>query len=100
MTMKTTGVKYLRVKIDPAETFRGHLMEASVKATKASAAVKRLMPNMGDSSQAKRKLLQMVATSRLMYAAPVWAKRLDLPVQQEVPDKSAKVERHKGYQRI
>lgn len=33
------------------------------------------MPNVGDPSMAKRRLLAMVVSSRLLYAAPVWATR-------------------------
>lgn len=42
-------------------------------AQKATAAIGKLMPNVGGSSQSKRRLLMSVVHSRLLYGAPVWA---------------------------
>lgn len=75
VTVPEGGIRYLGVTLDPAGTFRRHLAEAATRAAKAAAAVARLMPNMGGPSATKRALLQTVATSRLLYAAPVWAEQ-------------------------
>lgn len=72
---RAEGIKYLGVLIDPRRTFRRHLTDAVVRATKAAIAMGRLMPNMGGPSTAKRVLLQSMVSSRLMYVAPVWAEQ-------------------------
>lgn len=70
------GIKYLGVTLDWNLTFSSHVRTVAERAAAAAAkAVGRLMPNIGDPSTAKRALLQSVASSRLLYSAPVWAIR-------------------------
>lgn len=68
-------LKYLGVTLDRNLSFTTHVRTVADKAAAAATAVSSLMPNMGGPSTAKRALLQSVASSRLLYAAPVWATR-------------------------
>lgn len=49
-----------------------HVSSAAAGAKKDAAVLKRLMPNVGGPSQAKRRLLMSVVHSRLLYDAVVW----------------------------
>lgn len=69
------SVKYLGVTLDPKLTFTRHIRAVMESAIKAAKAVGRLMPNVGGPSVTKRRLLSTVVTSKLLYAAPVWASR-------------------------
>ncbi|KAL4105189.1 hypothetical protein QTP88_020461 [Uroleucon formosanum] len=53
-----------------------HMKLAGEKATKTTAALSRLMPNVGGPRPIKRKLLASVVHSQLLYAAPVWSSSL------------------------
>lgn len=66
-------IKYLGVTLDSAIMFRRHLEDPSGRAVRIVTAVGRIMPNIGEPSTAIRALLQVVSSSRLMYATPVWA---------------------------
>lgn len=68
-------LKYLGVILDRNLAFTSHIRTVSERAAGAATAVGRLMPNMGGPSMTKRTLLQLVVSSRLLYAAPVWAAR-------------------------
>jgi len=67
-------INYLGVQIDTKLNFRSHLFKAISRARKATVALARIMPNVGGPKQSKRRLLSSVVNSKLMYAAPVWAK--------------------------
>lgn len=67
--------KYLGIVLDLAFSFRRHLEDAFLRASRATMALGRLMPNMGRSSTIKRTLLHLVTTSWLMYAALAWVNR-------------------------
>lgn len=69
-------LKYLGVMIDDRLNFNCHVDYASEKATKAIAALTRIMPNNSALSSSKRKLLASVSTSVLRYGAPVWKSAL------------------------
>lgn len=72
--LPSRGINYLEVRLGAGGRFAGHVEEAAKKAEVATIALTRLMPNVGGPSWAKRKLLMSVATSRMLYAAPVWAR--------------------------
>lgn len=67
-----TSIRYLGVELDRYLTFTKHVANASSSASQAASAIGRLMPNVGGPSTAKRRLLQSVTQSKLLYAAPVW----------------------------
>lgn len=69
-------IRYLGVELHRVLGFKAHIETAVAKATKTSLALARLMPNMGGSSQRKRRLLATVVESQLLYAAPIWASAL------------------------
>lgn len=71
MVHPTRGIRYLGVRIDSNRQFTSHIEEAAKKAESAARGVARLMPNAGGPSMKKRKMLLTVATSRVLYAAPV-----------------------------
>lgn len=67
------ALKYLGVTLNPKLTFTHHIRVVTESAMASARAVGRLMPNVGGPSVTKRMLLSVVVTSRLLYAAPVWA---------------------------
>jgi hypothetical protein len=62
----------LGVVIDPGRRFEADEVLVGVKAMKIAQALSRLLPDVGGSSTAKRKLLTSVVHSQLLYAAPIW----------------------------
>ncbi|KAG5878138.1 hypothetical protein JTB14_003906 [Gonioctena quinquepunctata] len=65
-------VKYLGVVLDDLQTFGEHTKAAVRKAEASTAALSRLMPNIGGPSSGKRAVLSGVAHSVLLYGAPIW----------------------------
>ncbi|KAJ8910519.1 hypothetical protein NQ315_012816 [Exocentrus adspersus] len=65
-------VKYLGAWLDTKLTFAEHVKRAIQKAEKTTAALSRLMPNVGGPRASKRRLLASVIQSQVLYAAPVW----------------------------
>ena len=70
-----TSIKYLGVQLDRRLSFGEHLRITSAEAIQCGANLARLMPNIGGPREAKR-LVANVVHSKLLYAAPVWAKAL------------------------
>ncbi|KAH8405078.1 hypothetical protein KR215_008677, partial [Drosophila sulfurigaster] len=68
------SLKYLGVMIDHRLNFRDHVQYASRKAAMSTAALSRLMPNVGGPRMPARKLLVSVAKATLLYAAPIWSR--------------------------
>ena len=62
--------------MDGRLSFVEHLRTTSAKAIQCGANLARLMPNIGGPREAKRRLVASVVHSKLIYAAPVWAKAL------------------------
>lgn len=71
---KTDLLRYLGIYLDRRLTFAQHIEVACAKAAKATAEVGRLLPNVGGPKASRRRLLCSVATSVLMYGAPIWGK--------------------------
>ena len=71
-----TSIKYLGVQLDRRLSFGGHLRITAAKAIQCGASLARLMPNSGGPREVKKRLVASVVPSRLLYAAPVWAKAL------------------------
>lgn len=71
----TKELEYLSVTLDPRRSFTAHLSHVGVASCKAALAVARLMPNIGGPTAVKRKLLSLVAESRLLYVAPTWSRQ-------------------------
>ena len=71
------SIKYLGVQLDRRLSFGKHLQITPAKAIQCGAALTRLMPNIGGSREAKRRLVASVANSKLLYAAPVWTSTLN-----------------------
>lgn len=69
-------IRYLGVELSSNLGFRRHIQVASDRASKTTAALSRLLPNVGGPTQAKRKLLASVVNSQLLYASPVWCSSL------------------------
>ena len=65
-------IKYLGLQIDRRLTFLPHVRAAAEKASRVVDQLARLMPNVGGPKQKRRKLLNTVAHSVLLYGAPVW----------------------------
>jgi len=68
-------VWYLGFQFDPHLIFSGHFRTVSGKASKATPAIGRLMPNLKGPSQSKRALLMSVMNSRLLYSSSTWEER-------------------------
>ena len=71
-----TSIKYLGVQLDRWLSFGEYLRITTAKAIQSKASLARLMPNIGGSREVKRGLVASVVHSRLLYAAPIWAKAL------------------------
>ena len=71
-----TSIKYLGVQLGRRLGFDEHLKIAAAKATQCGANLARLMSNIGESREAKRRLVASVVHSKLLYAAPVWSNAL------------------------
>lgn len=71
------AIKYLGVWLDHQLNFNKNIEELAKKAVTAVNCLVRLMGNKGGPSSAKRRLLSSVITSILLYAAPVWAGKLN-----------------------
>lgn len=65
-------LRYLGVILDKRLTFAAHVETVAGKAARSATALARLMPNVGGPVQWKRRLLNSVVESQLLYAAPVW----------------------------
>ena len=65
-------IKYLGVQLDRRLSFGEHLQIATAKAIQCGAVLSRLVPNIGASREAKRRLVVSVMHLKLLYATPVW----------------------------
>lgn len=71
-------VKYLGVILDQQMTFGPHVHYVAEKASARANALIRLMPRHGGATWEKRKLLNYVVESTILYAAPVWKHTVDV----------------------
>ncbi|KAI5735310.1 hypothetical protein M8J77_016890 [Diaphorina citri] len=72
------SLKYLGVILDKKLTFRPHIEYIAEKASKAANSLIRIMPRQGGASVNKRRLLNNVVESTILYASPVWGKSLQV----------------------
>ena len=72
------AIKYLGVMIDGKLSYKAHVQYVYDKASTASVALARMMPNVGGPRHASRLLIARVVSSILLYAAPVWGKALQV----------------------
>lgn len=70
------SLKYLGMMIDVRLSYKTHIDKACEKAARVTAALSRIMANIGGPSQSRRALLAKVSQSVLMYAAPIWGTAL------------------------
>ncbi|KAL4108033.1 hypothetical protein QTP88_018291 [Uroleucon formosanum] len=70
-------LRYLGVELSQILGFRKHIEKVSAGAISTASSLTRLMPNIGEATQLKRKLLATVIHSQLLYAAPIWANDLE-----------------------
>ncbi|XP_070140008.1 uncharacterized protein [Drosophila kikkawai] len=73
---KTEAVLISSRKVVEKVNFRCHLEYAAAKASKATAAISRMMANTRGPRQHSRRLISTVVTSTLLYAAPIWAEAM------------------------
>lgn len=71
-----TSMKYLEVILDSKMSFSEHFRYIEVKAAKVAKALCRLMPNLRDPKEAKRRFYAEVLKSVILYGAPVWSDEL------------------------
>lgn len=71
-------ITYLGVEIDQRLCFGPHIRKMADKAAETAANIARMMPNLGGPKEAKRRLIASVAHSKMLYAAPVWAEKLEI----------------------
>lgn len=70
-------MRYLGVMIDSRLSFGPHFEYVEAKATRAMAALGRLMPNLRGPMESRRKLFANALLSIVLYAAPIWADELE-----------------------
>lgn len=66
------SIKYLGIWLDSKLTFSEHVNKTVEKAQRTVTALSTIMPNVGGPRASKRKLLNSVVISQLLYGAPVW----------------------------
>ena len=66
-------MKYVGVTIDARMSFKDHLRNTGLKASKVARALAGVMPNIGGPKQPRRLLLAPVVYSVVLYGAPIWA---------------------------
>ena len=66
-------IKYLGIQLDSKWSFRHHAKETSVKASKVSQNLSRILPNISAAKWRKRILYSNVVHAILLYGAPMWA---------------------------
>jgi hypothetical protein len=71
-------VKYLGMVLDAGLNYGGHIAYATEKAQKTSKALCAILPNVKGPGANKRKVLALAMQSILTYAAPIWAKAMDV----------------------
>lgn len=76
LSLKDLNIRYPEVQIDKRMAWTEHMKLISDRALAGVTAVSRLMPNVEGPPQAKRVFLQSVVHSRILYAAPSWAKKV------------------------
>lgn len=81
------SVRYLGVTLDEKLNFAEHITWVTNKANKVAAALNRLMPRVGGSSESKRRVLSSVANSIVLYAARVWHSSLEVEKYRGMVDK-------------
>ena len=73
------ALRYLGVMINVRLNFRTNIEKACEKAARVNtAALSRIMTNIGGTNQSRRLLLAKVTQSIMMYAAPVWGPALGI----------------------
>lgn len=71
------SVRYLGVQIDGGLRYADHVTTIAEKAATTATALARLMPNIGGPSECKRRLLNSVVHSKILYGAEVWANAME-----------------------
>lgn len=77
------SLRYLGVQIDKKLNFKEHIHAVVVKAQTTVAKLARVMPNIGGPRQEKRILLNEVVHASILYAAPIWAKALEVKKEKQ-----------------
>ncbi len=72
-TTLPSALKYLGLWFNDKLTFKEHAKRTAAKAERIVASISRLRSNLRGPSEGKRKLLANIATSVLLYGAPIWA---------------------------
>lgn len=72
------AVKYLGVWLDDKLIFSEHVKRTCEKANRQTAALSRILPNIGGPGHGKRRILYGASCSVLLYAAPIWKEAMRL----------------------
>lgn len=94
------SLRYLGIEIDVGRRFKVHEQKVGAKAMRTAQALTRILPNIGGSSTAKRKLLTSVVHSQILYAAPIWSPLLYHRPNSTVPIKGDVAKHIKSAQRL
>lgn len=73
----TKTMLYLSMVVDKDFLFKDHIKKAVEKAYRVLTSLSRLVPNIGDPTKARRKLLLSVANLVMLYGTPVWSGTLE-----------------------
>lgn len=72
------GVKYLGLFIDSNWGFREHFSWLTPKLEKATAALSRILPNIGGPREGVRHMYAAVVHSMALYGTPIWAQEMQM----------------------
>ncbi|KAI5703571.1 hypothetical protein M8J75_013476 [Diaphorina citri] len=72
------NVKYLGVILDRRLSFKQHVDYVTKKAMARVEALQKIMPRQGGATYMRRKLLNSVVESTILYASPVWSRAVEV----------------------
>ena len=67
------SLRYLGIQLDSSLRYADHVIRTTDNAATAAAILGRLMPNIGGPRESKRRILNTVVHSKILYAAEIWA---------------------------
>ena len=79
-TQPKNAIRYLGVIIDKSLSWGQHINMNTSKASRSAMAIQRLMPRLNGPGTSKRRALNSVVNSIILYPAPVWVDALRINI--------------------
>lgn len=78
-----TSLKYLGVNFEKSGFFKEHVERVTKKGIRVAAELARFMANIGGPMEKNRRIYYKIVESVVLYAAPIWAKAIQLEVNRK-----------------